>query len=172
MTNQKTILLTALIKQLKDDVAPEMKIDDYFEIFSNEQILKEYDLSYEEIMRGTIGSGGDGGIDGLFLFANEILIDVNEDLPKIKGSLKIDLFIIQSKNTSGFSEDVLDKFIASANDIFSLENEINFLKPVYNADLLVHVEKFRELYMNNITKQPELNINYLVTFKSVYIMAN
>ena len=49
MTNQKTILLTALIEQLKDDVAPEMKIDDYFEIFSNEQILKEYDLSYEEI---------------------------------------------------------------------------------------------------------------------------
>jgi hypothetical protein len=29
MTNQKTILLTALIEQLKDDIAPEMKIDDY-----------------------------------------------------------------------------------------------------------------------------------------------
>ena len=172
MTNQKTILLTALVKQLKDDVAPEMKIDDYFEIFSNEQILKEYDLSYEEIMRGTIGSGGDGGIDGLFLFANEILIDVNEDLPKIKGSLKIDLFVIQSKNTSGFNEAVLEKFIASSNDIFSLENEIDSLITVYNSELLLHVAKFRELYMNNITKQPELNINYLYSSKGTEIHNN
>jgi len=172
MTNQKTILLTALIEQLKNDVAPEMKIDDYFEIFSNEQILKEYDLSYEEIMRGTIGNGGDGGIDGLFLFANEILIDVNEDLPKIRGTLKIDLFIIQSKNTSGFSEDVLDKFISSANDIFSLENEIESLKTVYNSEFLLHIDKFRELYMKNITKQPQLNINYLFSAKGVEVHSN
>ena len=172
MTNQKTILLTALIEQLKDDIAPEMKIDDYFEIFSNEQILKEFDLSYEEIMKGTIGNGGDGGIDGLFLFANEILIDVNEDVPKIKGTLKIDLFIIQSKNTSGFSEDVLDKFISSANDIFSLENDIESLKTVYNSELLLHIEKFRKLYMKNITKQPDLNINYLFSTKGVEIHNN
>lgn len=172
MTNQKTLLLTALIEQLKDDVAPEMKIDDYFEIFSNEQILKEYDLSYEEIMKGTIGNGGDGGIDGLFLFANEILIDVNEDLPKIKGTLKIDLFVIQSKNTSGFSEDVLDKFISSANDIFSLDTDIESLKTVYNSELLLHIEKFRELYMKNITKQPHLNINYLFSTKGIEIHSN
>ena len=172
MPNQKTILLTKLIEQLKQDVAPEMRIDDYFELFSNEQILKEYDLSYEEIIKGTIGNGGDGGIDGIFIFANEILIDVNDELPKFKGELKIYLFIIQSKNQSSFDEDVLNKFVASAKDIFALDKEIGSLRSVYNAELLSYVEIFRKLYMENITKQPQLKINYFYSAKGIEIHNN
>lgn len=172
MMRQKTILLTTLIEQLKQDVAPEMKINDYFEIFSNEQILKEYDLSYEEIMKGTIGNGGDGGIDGIFIFANEILLDVNDDLPKFRGELTIDLFIIQSKNKTSFDEEVLNKFIASANDVFALEKEVDSLHSVYNSELLSHVEKFRKLYMDNLTKQPQFNINYYYSSKGIEIHNN
>ncbi|MCU7746568.1 AIPR family protein [Priestia megaterium] len=172
MANQNAIILSALIGQLRSEIAPDMKADDYFEIFSNEQILKEYDLSYEEILKGTLGKGGDGGIDGLFIFANGALLDIEETLPKFKGSLKIDLALIQSKNETGFGESVIQKFISSAADIFSLEKTIDSLKTVYNEDLLNHIKLFRDVYMSNITKQPELNISYFYACKGEEIHPN
>ncbi|MEH6858362.1 AIPR family protein, partial [Priestia megaterium] len=172
LANQNAIILSTLIGQLRSEIAPDMKEDDYFEIFSNEQILKEYDLSYEEILKGTIGKGGDGGIDGLFIFANGALLDIEETLPKFKGSLKIDLTLVQSKNETGFGESVIQKFISSAADIFSLEKTIDSLKTVYNEDLLNHIQLFRDVYMSNITKQPELNINYFYASKGEEIHPN
>jgi hypothetical protein len=121
MSKQTIILLSTLIAELKKTIAPEMNDDDYFELFCNEQILKDYDLSYDEIEQGTIGNGGDGGLDGFFIFANDVLINVEDTIPNFKGGLTIELFLIQSKNQESFSEAVIQKLISSAEDIFSLE---------------------------------------------------
>jgi len=51
MSNNSLILKT-LVSQLHQQIAPELKEDDYFELFCNEQILRDYDLSYEEIESG------------------------------------------------------------------------------------------------------------------------
>lgn len=165
MSNQNSFLLSTLISQLNLEIAPDMREDDFFEIFSNEQILKEYDLSYDEILKGTIGKSGDGGIDGFFIFANDALLDVEETLPKFKGDLRIDLFIIQSKNVSSFKESVIEKFMSSAEDIFALETDMDSLKSVYNSDLLKHVSLLREVYLKNLSKHPEFNIKYYYSSK-------
>ncbi|MCC5613198.1 hypothetical protein LC612_42600, partial [Nostoc sp. CHAB 5834] len=74
MPSQESILLSMLVGQLKEERAPTMSTDKYFELFVNEQILKEHDLSYEELLSGNVGNGGDGGIDGFFLFINDTLV--------------------------------------------------------------------------------------------------
>src|SRR5690554_5339874 len=112
--SQSGLILKTLVGQLNSQVAPNLKEDDYFELFCNEQILKDFDLSYEEIEAGTIGKGGDGGIDGIFIFVNDILINVEDSMPRLKGNVEIELHIIQSKNKETFSEDVVQKFISSA----------------------------------------------------------
>lgn len=172
MPSQDNIILSKMIEQLKNEVAPEISDDSYFELFSNEQILKEYDLSYDEIADGTIGKGGDGGIDGFYVFANGILLNADEDLPRIKGDLRIDLFITQSKNTVGFDESVIQKFQSSAEDIFALEKSIEVLQSTYNPDLLKHVTLFRNLYLENISKHPVLNIKYYYSSKGEEIHIN
>jgi len=172
MSSQNTILLSAMIAQLKNDIAPEMKNDDYFEVFSNEQILKEYDLSYDEIIEGTVGNGGDGGIDGFYIIVNDILLNADEELPKLRGKVKIDLFITQCKNIEAFDESVIQKFQSSAEDIFSLERDLEKLQPVYNSDLLKHVALFRNLYLSNISRHPELTIQYYYSSKGDAIHPN
>ena len=42
--------------------------DDAFEVFSTELILKDADLSDEDIASGKSGGSGDGGVDGYFFF--------------------------------------------------------------------------------------------------------
>ncbi len=172
MANQNSILLTALLDQLNCEIAPDMGEDDYFEIFSAEQILKDYDLSYDEICNGNIGNGGDGGVDSLFVFANDALLSTDENIPKFKGELTIDIYFIQSKNQESFGEDVIQKYISSAEDILSLENSVESLAAVYNKDLLDHVQLFRTLYMDNITKQPSLNFHYFYASKGDTVHPN
>jgi hypothetical protein len=158
--SQTSAILKELVSQLNSQVAPELSESDYFELFCNEQILKDYDLSYDEIEMGTVGNGGDGGIDGVYLFVNEVLINADEDSPRFKGTPDIELHIIQSKNSESFGEDVVQKFISSAEDIFDLNKQISDLNSVYDGSLLKHVEKFREIYIGNLSKVPTISINY------------
>lgn len=118
------ILLNSLLEQLKLEVAPEMKDDDYFEIFVNEQILKNYELSYDEMLKGIVDNGGDGGIDGIHIFINGELLQEDTDLNIFKKDIKFDIFIIQSKNQSGFHEDAILKMFSSAKDLFDLTTKI------------------------------------------------
>jgi hypothetical protein len=170
--SQNSTLLKSLVAQLNNQIAPELSENDYFELFCNEKVLRDYDLSYDEIEIGTVGNGGDGGIDGFFLFVNETLINPNEDTPRFKGNLDIELHIIQSKNTEGFGEDVVQKFISSAEDIFNLQNEISSLRSVYDQSLLFHVERFRDIYITNLAKVPTLTIKYYYATRGEEIHQN
>ena len=46
--------------------APEMEPSAYFEVFCTEQLLKDFDLSYEEIEAGIVDGEHDGGVDSVF----------------------------------------------------------------------------------------------------------
>ncbi len=45
-----------------------------FEYLIYEQVLKEYDLSSEEIRAGSVDGRNDGGIDAIYIMVNEHLI--------------------------------------------------------------------------------------------------
>ncbi|MGE4319470.1 MAG: AIPR family protein [Deferribacterales bacterium] len=141
-------------------------------MFTSEQILRDYDCSYDEIGKGNVGGAGDGGVDSVYIFVNNALVDPFEDIDSHKGSLKIKVLIIQSKNKESFGEGVMDKLVAVTEDFFNLEKSIDSLKSVYNNALVVHIECFRNLYLGNIAKQPELNVQYYYASKSDVIHPN
>jgi hypothetical protein len=72
MTDNNIILLDKILERRRSETASSLSDSDYFEVFSFEQILKNYDLSYDELLVGGIGSGDDGGIDGFSLSSMEI----------------------------------------------------------------------------------------------------
>jgi len=63
MSENDRIVLKAVLEEQKADKAPDLSDNAYFEIFTAEHILKNFDLSYDEIQSGQVGAGGDGGID-------------------------------------------------------------------------------------------------------------
>lgn len=172
MASQESILIDALVAQLKNEIAPNMEVDEYFELFTSEQILKDYDLSYDELLTGKTGNGGDGGIDSFFMFLNNSLIQPDYTLPEYKKNIEIQLFLIQSKNSNSFKETSLQKFDNSADDIFNFEKTIDKLKPVYNSNLIAHIELFRETYLKLIAKQPKLIVNYYYVAKANEVHPN
>lgn len=160
MSSSKLTIIKEVLTQKKAEIAADMTEDEFFNLFSSEQILKDFELSYDELKDGIVEGGNDGGIDAIYTFINGELLEEDTDYTGLKKEIVIDLVIIQSKNTGGFSEEPLNKFIASAQDLLNLSNDLNSLKATYKKELRKKVELFRNAYLRLASKFPKLNISY------------
>lgn len=164
MSNDK-IILDEILEQQQTLRAPTLAASKYFEVFVTEQVLKDYDLSDEEIESGLIGDSGDGGIDSIYLFVNGELVREDFDPSHVKKDALVELIVIQSKTSAGFSESPVERFLTVSDDIFELAKPIATLTSVYNADLLEAIERFRNTYKALAARFPTLRIAYVYACK-------
>lgn len=159
LTNDQ-IILSQIIKSKCAESDNEFSESEYFEIYSASEILKDHDLSYDDVKYGIVGEGGDGGIDSIFTFLNGEL--VKEDTPININQKKnvIELELIQSKTSASFKEDAITKFRETAEDLFNLANNPNDFTQRYNQDLIDRVIIFRKVYEALAASFPALTINY------------
>jgi hypothetical protein len=160
MTSSKLTILKEVLTQKKSEIASSMSEDEFFNLFASEQILKDFELSYDELNDGIVEGGSDGGIDAIYSFINGELLEEDTDYTGLKKEIVIDLVIIQSKNTNGFAEEPMNKFISSAQDLLNLSNDLNSLKATYKKELRKKIELFRNAYLRLASKFPKLNISY------------
>ncbi len=73
MANNDLILLDQLLEQRMQEAGTGLSSDEFFEMFSAEQVLKDSDLSYDELSAGIVDGGNDGGIDSVYFFVNDSL---------------------------------------------------------------------------------------------------
>lgn len=158
--SSKLTILKEVLTQKKSEIASSMTEDEFFNLFASEQILKDFELSYDELNDGIVEGGSDGGIDAIYSFINGELLEEDTDYTGLKKEIVIDLIIIQSKNTNGFAEEPMNKFISSAQDLLNLSNDLNSLKATYKKELRKKIELFRNAYLRLASKFPKLNISY------------
>lgn len=163
MSDNDIILLNTILGQQKSDGVSQ---SDFFEFFTFEQLLKNLDLSNDEIKSGKTGGGDDGGIDGFFIFLNDNLIlekEINKE--EIKKNPIIDLFIVQSTESKSFSEEVFDKLSDTISSIFDLTKDMEQLKNFYNVSVIEKAGIFRDIYTGLASKYPKINIYFFYATK-------
>jgi hypothetical protein len=159
MSQNDSIILDTIIDQYKTNLGSDLNDGEVFSFFACEQILKDFDLSIEEIKSGNIGDGNDGGIDGFFIFIDgEIIEEEIEDISSIRKNPEISLYIIQSKKNKSFSETVFDKLIVTTSQIFSLEENISSTS--FNEPLIEKINLFRKIFLDLSPKKPVLKIKF------------
>jgi hypothetical protein len=116
MSDLERAALQNAYKLWKVERMPNTKDDKAFEVFSMEQVLKDAELSDEEIEAGNFGGGNDGGVDGFYFFINRVLVQDESSLPD--AALSAELVLIQSTRTPSFTEDKVQKMEAFCRDVF------------------------------------------------------
>ncbi|WP_148208497.1 AIPR family protein [Solidesulfovibrio magneticus] len=169
MSANDLILLNQLLDLRLSEIGQGLTEEEFFEIFSAEQVLKDDDLSYEELSAGVVDGGGDGGIDSLFFFVNNVPFYDEMDVGVLKRGARLRLVLIQSKSSEGFTEVAIEKLISSARDFFDLNKKIEDLSVVYNKDVIGKVANFRNTYFALVSKFPEVHIYYAYATKGVDI---
>ena len=165
MTTNEVILLNSTLEQKKAQIASSLSDSDFFEIFSFEQILKNYDLSYDELSYGKVGAGRDGGIDGFFTLINGEILTEDTDISEIRRGSTIELYLIQAKRSQSFTEAAIDRINTTAQDLFNLDNDLVDFRAYYDPDLIDKADIFRNNYISLASKYPNLIINYFYASK-------
>jgi hypothetical protein len=153
-------------------IGPELDEGSFFEIFSAEQVLKDYDLSYDEIEDGIVDMAGDGGIDSIYFFINDSLYQEDSDYASLKKGVRLKLVFIQSKVSQGYSESGIEKLISAIRDLLDLNKDIRSLSKVYNKALLGKIRSFRETYIELTSKFPELSLSFFYVTKGMQVHEN
>ncbi len=165
MASNDRIILDEVLKQRKAEVDPSADEGEFFEMFSAEQILKDFDLSYDEIESGLVGGSGDGGIDGIYLLVNGELVQEDPDYSNLKKNVTLDLFIIQAKIGSGFQETPVERLITASDDIFDLSKKCSALSGVYNEALLDAIRRFQLVHQQLAARFPALRVSFFYVCK-------
>jgi hypothetical protein len=173
MSKNDQILIEQIIKEehkKSDDYQSE---DSFFEFYTASQVLRDYDLSYDQIEDGLCGESLDGGADGIFMFINGDLIDEDSEVEdKYKRNLDLELVIIQSKNEKSFGEDPILKLARLSRNLLDLEfDPCNFIGR-YNERVIQKFELFRNTYLKVITKKPRLKLKYYYVSKGIDVHLN
>jgi hypothetical protein len=160
MADNSEIILSQILKAKNESIAPEMSPSDFFEVFCAEQATKDYELSYEEIQDGIVDGEHDGGIDSFYTFLDGECVEEEVDFTLPKKSAVLEVVIIQSKTTSGFSETPINKMISSLKRLLSLSQDYNELTQ-YSSEVKSRAEIFRKSYTKLVPKFPSLNIKII-----------
>lgn len=172
MASNDRIILDQVLEQQRQNIASSLDAATYFEVFTAEQLLKDFDLSYEELEYGIVSGGGDGGIDSFYVFVNGELLQEDSDFSDLRKNITIEVVLIQSKTASSFSESTIDRFISATEDLFDLSKCLQELQSVYNEGLLRAVERFRSTYQMLASRFPKLRLMYYYVTKGDQVHPN
>lgn len=165
MSSNDRIILDEVLKQKQAEVDPVSSASDFFELFTAEQALKDFDLSYDEIDSGLVGDGGDGGIDAIYLFVNGELVQEEFDYAHLKKNIEIDLIVVQAKTSAGFQETPVERFITVSDDIFDLSKDLSAFSGVYNEAVVESIRRFRLVQQQLAAKFPSLRTRFFYASK-------
>jgi hypothetical protein len=160
MATNDRIILEQIVEEQRQARLPSASKADFFATYAAEQVLKDYDLTDDEIEVGLVDAGGDGGTDGIYTFANGELVQEDFDYQPLKKSVVIDVVIIQSKTSPSFTEAALDKLSAFSRDVFDLSCALEDFKGVYNESVLAAIANFRRLFTGIAGRFPKLRFRY------------
>lgn len=161
MANNDQVLLDQIVEEQLKTRLPTASKSDFFELYVAEQVLKDYDLSDEEVEYGVLGSSQDGGIDAMYTFANGELVHEDFDHAALKKGVVIEVVIIQSKTSKSFDEDSMNKLMAVTSHLFALAQPLDDFIGVYNEGIRDGVGNFRRLYTAIAVRFPTLRFHYI-----------
>ncbi|MDO9310965.1 MAG: AIPR family protein, partial [Nitrosomonas sp.] len=148
MAKNDIILIDTLLQQRSG----ESLIKDPGEVFEEfvlEQILKNFDLSQDELNFGWTDGSHDGGMDGFYVFVNGRLLNDPTDFTWPRSAAEIQVYLITCKHSSTFLQAPLDAMLASVQELFDLSKTNSELSGKYSPALKqcrdMFIAAFRQL---------------------------
>ncbi|MEU6715018.1 AIPR family protein [Nonomuraea sp. NPDC046802] len=167
MVNNDLVLIDQVLKQRQQEASSPPSDDRAFEIFACEQAVTMGDPSLEEIEAGVIGGGGDGAIDGVYVFLGEKLLEEDSEVlsegfkaSSISTGSRLVLWLVQAKRTPSFTETALDLVASSTKRLLDLaESEEDLLK-LYGEALVRRIGLFRRALKTLATRHPQVEVYF------------
>lgn len=155
--HNEVVLLDARLTELAAHVYPDLDEDELFERASVDTVLRERELTHQEIEDGVVDGVDDGGVDAVYIFLNGELVSDESALRTVDHPL-IDLEVVQAKRESGFGETALQRLIDHLPELTALGAEDDDLRVEFNEKVVERFGLFRQVYLLHATRMPKMRV--------------
>lgn len=159
MARNDIVLLDSLVQKSQEQLGSGISESELFELFVFDQVLKDYDPSFEELESGWTDGGNDGGIDGFFIFVDDRV--ATPDSPEFvsKRFPRIDVYVLSVRLSARFEQQPIDTLISSLRKLLDLSLDDDKLNYPYNESVLQQRRLFSDVYIALADRQPKLNLH-------------
>lgn len=150
MPNNELVLLDQTLATLQTEREAPLTDDHAFEIVACTQVLRDREMSADEVEDGVVGGGNDGAIDGIYTFLADTLLAEDSDAlqdeypaNRLPVSTTLTLVLVQAKRASSFTETAIDLVADSTRRLLDLGEPEDDLAALYSEAVLAKVALFR-----------------------------
>ncbi|MFJ9780833.1 AIPR family protein [Amycolatopsis sp. NPDC101161] len=172
MSKNHVILLDQALAEYQERSTPPLPRDIAFELLTAEQILKDYDLSPDEIESGRVGGARDGGLDGIYVFLGDALLAEDDDIfleskssNDFSRNSLLTLWLIQAKNKESFEETPFDKAQASLRKLLEIDTPAADLLEQYAPEVVTRIRMFTQAWKKLATRKPRVRVRFTYATK-------
>ncbi len=167
MPGNELVLVDQAIDEEQRNRDARLADDKAFEYFACEQVLRDYELSQEELEYGLVGGGQDAALDGIYVFLGDTLITedselVSEDAASTKydRGQKLTLELVQAKRQTSFTETAVDLASSSLGRLLDLTQEDADLLRLYSPEVVKRLGMFKTAWQRLSTSRPVLTVKF------------
>ncbi|MFG1899233.1 AIPR family protein [Micromonospora carbonacea] len=168
MADNEQVLLDQVLVQRQAERSAPIREDEAFELFAAEQALATRQLSSEEVADGVIGGSNDGAIDAIYVFVGGVLLSEDSDVlqdgfsaSRLLRGLKLELWLVQAKRETSFTETAIDKAASALARLLSLSESEDDLLKLYSHSVVSRTGFFRKALRVLATRHPQVEIHFV-----------
>lgn len=161
MAKNDTILVESILEERQKINHPSNDVGEVFELFANEQIMRDYDLCQTDFQLANVDGKDDGGIDSFYVFVNGILLNDNlSEFRYPKTQIELTVVLIQSKHAVKFEQSTVNSLYTSIAELFDLSKDNSNLDGDYNKEVLSKRRQFISAYKATACNLSNLNFKF------------
>jgi hypothetical protein len=159
MARNDVVLIDSLVKKATPSLGENRSESEIFELFCFDNVLKDSELSYEELESGWTDGPDDGGIDGFFVFVDGNLATEAQLESAARRNPEIRVVLITVKRSDTFDQQPLNALCSSIPDLFDLTKSEDGLGYPFRDAVVAQRELFRSLFISLADRHPRLVIS-------------
>jgi len=163
MAKNDVVMIDGIVDDRLREGYPSHDLGEVFEFLAFEQVLKEFDLSREEIEAGWVDGRNDGGVDGFFVFVNGHLLQDVHTFVWPKRNAEVEVWILTCKHHQTFQQAPINTLIANVPVLLDLSRDASELRDRYSDEVLEARALLHTAYQRLSVARP------IITFRLIYV---
>src|SRR4051794_11041748 len=147
MSANDVVLLETMLTKDHERSAPLLSEGTHQTFFVAKHYLRQdFSPGHDDVLSGIVDGAKDCGIDGIYLFANGMCVRDDTPIGLLGRRTRLELVLLQVKNTSGFTEPPIDKLIVHLPKLLDFRRDESLLAGIANPRIIEITRRFLDTY--------------------------
>jgi hypothetical protein len=159
MARNDIVLLDSLVDKARAQLGESRDRSEIFELFCLNQLLKDFELSFEELETGWTDGEDDGGIDGFYVLVDGVLV-TDSDISHISHrnpEIRVEIFTINRADS--FQQKPLNSLLTSLTEVLDLTKSDSEMSYPFCDEVLSQREIFNKIFVSLADRRPKLVVS-------------